>query len=314
MRSRLLLLLSRPHDKILGTTVTGKPVHRIGKPKRGEFTPADAASAARIHQREMEKYGRRFDSLAGRILHNRDDVVPLRIKREFKAAQGMERHHATMRKYYSDKAGGLVERLQALLESSTNLANAFERYGWKWDGKSGYQHSPGVHGQVYHHPDRPGEELHVLRDNNRKQQSWMHLTPSDQYEDDGAESLHRHMKFMGLKKMSVNDLRAMRQAAHDATWANKSKMESVELIDENRSTFQVLKDGKVPLSDEERKQVHTAKAVWHHGPNGEPTSAVWKSVVRGKTFYVTNTHRAMAKRPTLKGAIAAYHNVIKATA
>ena len=47
-------------------------------------------------------------------------------------------------------------------------------------------------------------------------------------------------------------------------------------------------------------------AVWHHGPNGEETPAVWKSVVDGKTWYICNTHRAAQIKPTLKGAINAY--------
>ena len=76
-----------------------------------------------------------------------------------------------------------------------------------------------------------------------------------------------------------------------------------------------LKKNKKPLTDEERDTVMKAKATWHHGPNGEPTPAVWKSVDKnGKTTYVTNTHRAMATSATLKGAIKDYHTTIKDTA
>ena len=78
--------------------------------------------------------------------------------------------------------------------------------------------------------------------------------------------------------------------------------------------FDVLKKNKVELTDEERAEVMKAKAVWHHGPNGEETPAVWKSEVDGKTWYVTNTHRAYNIRPTLKGAISRYHKFIKGTA
>jgi hypothetical protein len=82
------------------------------------------------------------------------------------------------------------------------------------------------------------------------------------------------------------------------------------------SNFAELKRNKRPLTMLERAQVMAADAVWHHGPNGEPTPAVWKSVnkLTGKTTYVTNTHRAYQARPTLRGAISIYHKFIKTTA
>jgi hypothetical protein len=77
----------------------------------------------------------------------------------------------------------------------------------------------------------------------------------------------------------------------------------------------VLKKHKVPLSDEERNEVMDKKAVWHHGPNGEETPAVWKSEhPKLGTTYITNTHRAWNKASTLKGAINRYHKFIKSTA
>jgi len=82
-----------------------------------------------------------------------------------------------------------------------------------------------------------------------------------------------------------------------------------------KGQFKKLQDNKVPLTPEERQQVMDAKAVWHHGPNGEGTPAVWKSVdKKGKATYVTNTHRAYNDRPTLKAAIRRYHDFIKGTA
>ena len=79
--------------------------------------------------------------------------------------------------------------------------------------------------------------------------------------------------------------------------------------------FETLEKNKKPLSDEERKLVMDRKAVWHHGQNGAPSPAVWKSVNKdGKTTYVTNTHRAYNTAPTLKGAIGKYHSFIKGTA
>lgn len=87
------------------------------------------------------------------------------------------------------------------------------------------------------------------------------------------------------------------------------------LITEKQSEFQKLEKNKVALEDEERAEVMKAKAVWHHGPNGQASPAVWKSVDKnGKATYVTNTHRAYNKAPTLKGAIGRYHKFIKGTA
>jgi len=77
--------------------------------------------------------------------------------------------------------------------------------------------------------------------------------------------------------------------------------------------MKTLKKNKKPLTDEERQLVMSADATWHHGPNGEKTPAVWKSEVKGKMWYVCNTHRAMQVKPTIKGAIAAF-KFIKTTA
>tara|TARA_Y100000310_G_scaffold13838_1_gene14118 strand:- start:3050 stop:3736 length:687 start_codon:yes stop_codon:yes gene_type:complete len=70
--------------------------------------------------------------------------------------------------------------------------------------------------------------------------------------------------------------------------------------------YETLKKNKKTLTEEERKQVVDAGAVWHHGPNGEETPAVWKAEVDGNSWYVCNTHRAYDCKPTLKGAIKAY--------
>lgn len=71
-------------------------------------------------------------------------------------------------------------------------------------------------------------------------------------------------------------------------------------------TAKALKKGRTKLTDAERQAVLDAGAVWHHGPGGAPTPAVWKSVVNGKTWYCCNTHRAGVCKPTLKSAIRAF--------
>lgn len=83
-----------------------------------------------------------------------------------------------------------------------------------------------------------------------------------------------------------------------------------------KTHFKVLQENKVPLSEEERGKVMNRKAVWHHGPNGEETPAVWKSVNEktGKTTFITNTHRAYNTAPSVEGAIGRYHKFIKGTA
>ena len=79
-------------------------------------------------------------------------------------------------------------------------------------------------------------------------------------------------------------------------------------------SFKRMKQYQVDLSPEERAQVMKAKAVWHFNPKGNATPAVWKSIVKGVTYFTTNTHRAYQTRPTLQGAIGIYHSFIKSTA
>ena len=73
--------------------------------------------------------------------------------------------------------------------------------------------------------------------------------------------------------------------------------------------FDVLKKNKKALTDEERDKVKKGKAEWN-----DDRSAVFKSEVNGKIWYVTNTHRAYNVCPTLKGAIKRFHDFIKGTA
>jgi len=77
--------------------------------------------------------------------------------------------------------------------------------------------------------------------------------------------------------------------------------------------FKTLSKYRAKLTGEERSEVLARKAVWHMGNEGKASPAVWKSVIKGRTWYVTNTHRAFNVASTLKGAINRYHKFIKST-
>ena len=80
-----------------------------------------------------------------------------------------------------------------------------------------------------------------------------------------------------------------------------------ESLTESRGpSLKVLKDNRVELDDAERKKVMRAGAVWHPGNKDKPVPGVWKSVVRGKTWYVCNTHRAFQCKSTIGAAIRAF--------
>lgn len=81
-------------------------------------------------------------------------------------------------------------------------------------------------------------------------------------------------------------------------------------LTEAKSEMEVLKDNKIPLEDEERDKVMKAGAVWHHGPKGEATPAVWKSKnSSGDVKYVCSTHRAYEVSDTLAAAIKSYKSI-----
>ena len=90
----------------------------------------------------------------------------------------------------------------------------------------------------------------------------------------------------------------------------------LHFLDEKASEFKTLKKHQKPLTDEERKKVMDAKAVWHNGIGGKTVPAVWKSVHpdTGKATYVCHTHRAYNTAPTVEGAIGRFHKFIKGTA
>lgn len=77
-----------------------------------------------------------------------------------------------------------------------------------------------------------------------------------------------------------------------------------ENVTESRGpSLKILKDNRVELDDAERKKVMRAGAVWHPGNKDKPVPAVWKSVVRGKTWYVCNTHRCYRSSCSIGKAI-----------
>ena len=90
-------------------------------------------------------------------------------------------------------------------------------------------------------------------------------------------------------------------------------MRAYEILFESPN-YDTIKKNKKVLTDEERKKVMDAGAIWHHGPGGKPSPAVWKGTDgNGKMWYVCNTHRACAIEETLAKAIKKY-DFIESTA
>lgn len=85
----------------------------------------------------------------------------------------------------------------------------------------------------------------------------------------------------------------------------------LRLLNESGPQLSTLKDHQVKLTDDERSKVMAAKAVWHHGPGGESSPAIKKAVVRGKTYYFSNTHRCYQIATTLKKAISDFFKTVE---
>lgn len=138
------------------------------------------------------------------------------------------------------------------------------------------------------------------------------------------EMINKTRQFFNVNKDVLNDL--MKDAEENNQRVEyiaekiyneyyKKNIVRESLNEAKKSEFQKLKDNKVPLTDEERAKVMKADAVWHHGPNGEATPAVWKSKDnKGNITYVTHTHRAYNTAKSLQACINKYHNFIKGTA
>lgn len=83
---------------------------------------------------------------------------------------------------------------------------------------------------------------------------------------------------------------------------------------ERKSSFEILKNNRIPLDDDERNKAMNANCVWHPGNHDKPICAIWKSKdSNGKIWYCSNTHRAYKKSLTLKGAIKDFE-FVKSTA
>ena len=81
-------------------------------------------------------------------------------------------------------------------------------------------------------------------------------------------------------------------------------------LNEKKTEIKTLKDNKIKMDDDERQEAIKAKCVWHPVNHDKPVCAIWKSKdSKGKTWYCSNTHRAYAKSPTLKGAIKKFPSI-----
>lgn len=119
-----------------------------------------------------------------------------------------------------------------------------------------------------------------------------------------------------IEESEVEELRALDAGLAvriiDAT-ATEGPVQLVEYVANRGPDFKTLKKHRIELDADERAKCMEKKAVWRMNGNG-PTPAVWKSEIGGKTWYVTNTHRAYNVTPTLDGAIGRFHKFIKSTA
>jgi hypothetical protein len=82
-------------------------------------------------------------------------------------------------------------------------------------------------------------------------------------------------------------------------------------LEDGAPAFGMLRKHKVDLSDDERAAVLKAGAVRHPTHSKSPHSAVWKSQVGERTWYIVNTHRAYKTAETLAGAIKHYPAIKK---
>lgn len=92
---------------------------------------------------------------------------------------------------------------------------------------------------------------------------------------------------------------------------NKYESRNQRGMTESGPTLPTLKKHQEKLTDRERQVVMAAGATWSFGKDGAASPAVKKSVVNGKTWYWSNTHRCYQADSTLKAAIKAFHDVVE---
>lgn len=87
-------------------------------------------------------------------------------------------------------------------------------------------------------------------------------------------------------------------------------MKSFKEYAAHKSEIYILKQNKSPLEGEEKERAMKAGCVWHF--NKKPSCAIWKGKDSGgKSWYVSNTHRAYSKDSTLEKAIKKYHSYVE---
>lgn len=140
--------------------------------------------------------------------------------------------------------------------------------------------------------------------------------------DEVEEPTYYHRQCGGVLELPESAEESVAQVNRliDAT-ATQGPVLICEYVPGRGPKFDTLKKNKVELEPGERQQVMDRGATWNHGhiikkgsPERHPSPAVWKSIVDGVTWFVTNTHRAYNVTKTLVGAIGRYHAFIKSTA
>jgi len=137
------------------------------------------------------------------------------------------------------------------------------------------------------------------------------ITFSCKTQEKGKLSLYRRfMKMIGDKIPGSETKEAFGIPKYTAFWITFPDNDVIYNLEEKTKRkhprWETLEKHKTPLDKEEAKKVRAAGAIWNfYGLDGKrhPELAVWKSIVKGETYYICNTHRACHIDDTLSGAI-----------